>query len=131
VINENKHFFSIKMMCRVLSVSRSGYYAWKKQPESLRAQENTKLANAIKAIYDDEKQRVGSPRITKRLRASGCAIGRNRVARIMRQEGWRAKGVKKFQRNKFLNQKVNGENDSDFYFYFYLYYRQVMMDWYQ
>jgi len=97
VINANKALFGMKMMCRVLSVSRSGYYAWKKQPESLRSQETTKLAKAIRAIYDDEKQRVGSPRITKRLRASGYAVGRNRVACIMRQEGWRAKGAKKIK----------------------------------
>ena len=97
MIRENKCFFSMKMMCSVLSVSRSGYYAWEKQAGSLRSQENTKLAHAIKAIYDDEKQRVGSPRITKRLQASGYAVGKNRVARIMCQEGWRAKGVKKFK----------------------------------
>ena len=78
-------------------MSRSGYYAWEKQPESLRSQENARLANAIKVIYDDEKQRAGSPRITKRLQALGCVIGKNRVARIMRQEGLRAKGVKKFK----------------------------------
>lgn len=85
------------MMCRVLSVSRSGYYAWEKEPESLRTQENAKLATAIKVIYDDEKQRAGSPRITKRLQGLGCVIGKNRVARIMRQEGLRAKGAKKFK----------------------------------
>ncbi len=97
MISENKRFFSMKMMCRAFSVSRSGYYIWEKQLKSLRLEENKKLADAIKTIYDDEKQRVGSPRITKRLNASGCAVGRNRVARIMRQEGWRAKGVKKFK----------------------------------
>ena len=85
------------MMCRVLSVSRSGYYTWEKQPASLRSQEDARLAKMIKVIYDDEKQRAGSPRITKRLQALGCVIGKNRVARIMRQERLRAKGVKKFK----------------------------------
>ena len=84
-------------MFKVLSVSRSGYYAWEQSPESLREQENKKLAHQIKAIYDDEKQRVGSPRVTERLKIFGCKVGKNRVARIMRQEGWRAKGVKKFK----------------------------------
>ncbi len=97
IIHENKQFFRLDMMCRVLSVSRSGYYAWEKEPESLRTQENAKLATAIKVIYDDEKQRAGSPRITKRLQGLGCVIGKNRVARIMRQEGLRAKGAKKFK----------------------------------
>ena len=87
----------MRMMCRVLSVSRSGYYDWVKRPESSRAQANAQLAVEIKDIYDNEKQRVGSPRITKRLRNAGRMVGKNRIARIMRQQGWRAKGVKKFK----------------------------------
>jgi len=97
VIRENKSFFEMKMMCRVLSVSRSGYYAWEKEPESIRRQENKKLAHAIKTIYEDEKQRAGSPRIAKRLQASGYRVSKHRVASIMRKNGWRAKGVKKFK----------------------------------
>ena len=97
MIKKHQSIFCIKMMCKVLSVSRSGYYAWEQSPESLREQENKKLAHQIKAIYDDEKQRVGSPRVTERLKIFGCKVGKNRVARIMRQEGWRAKGVKKFK----------------------------------
>ncbi len=97
VIRENKPFFRMQMMCRVLCVSRSGYYVWEKQPESFQVCANKKLALEIKAIYDDEKQRVGSPRITKRLQALGHKVGKNRVAGIMRKQGWRAKGVKKFK----------------------------------
>jgi transposase InsO family protein len=97
VIKDNKLLFGMEMMCRVLLVSRSGYYAWEKRPDSLRRQENARLAHAVQGVYEDEKQRIGSPRITKRLRASGYTVSRNRIARIMRANGWRAKGVKKFK----------------------------------
>lgn len=97
MIRDNKAFFEMKMMCRVLSVSRSGYYSWEHEPESSRAQDNKKLATTIKAIYDDEKQQVGSLRITKRLQHLGHTVGKNRVALIMRKNGWRAKGAKKFK----------------------------------
>lgn len=85
------------MMCRVLSVSRSGYYDWLKRPTSLREQENIILADSIKQIFDTEKQRVGAPRITRRLRTSGQQVSKNRVAKVMRQLGIRAKGVKKYK----------------------------------
>jgi transposase InsO family protein len=97
VIKEYQQRFDVRMMCRVLSVSRSGYYAWDKRPETYRDKANAQLAVEIKDIFDDEKQRVGSPRITQRLRASGHKVSKNRVARLMRQQGWRAKGVKKFK----------------------------------
>ena len=97
MIKENEQFFQVQMMCCVLNVSRSGYYDWLTRPESTRALENKKLAEEIKEIFDREKQRPGSPRITKRLRASGRYVGKNRVANIMREQGWRAKGSKKFK----------------------------------
>lgn len=97
VIKANEKSFKVQMMCRLLGVSRSGYYDWNMRPASARALENKRLAVEIKEIYDREKQRPGSPRITKSLRASGYRVGKNRVANIMRQQGWRAKGSKKFK----------------------------------
>lgn len=97
MIKENIKYFDLSMMCRVLCVSRSGYYDWGKRPESVRAQDNAKLASEIKDIFDDEDQRAGSVRITKRLRASGRRVGKNRVANIMRKNEWRAKRAKKFK----------------------------------
>ena len=97
MIKANEQFFGIQMMCRVLEVSRAGYYDWLKRPESARTIENKQLAAEIKEIYDREKQRSGSPRITKRLRGLGRNVGKNRVANIMRKQGWRAKGTKKFK----------------------------------
>ena len=97
MIKANEQFFGVQMMCRVLEVSRAGYYDWLKRPESARTIENKQLAAEIKEIYDREKQRSGSPRITKRLRGLGRNVGKNRVANIMRKQGWRAKGTKKFK----------------------------------
>ena len=59
------------VMCRLLTVSASGYYNWLNRAPSLREQEKIKLTCKIKAIFDDEKSRAGSPRITKRLNAEG------------------------------------------------------------
>jgi hypothetical protein len=56
-------------MCRVLDVSRSGYYLWLKSEPSQRTLENNRLIQQIKIIYKESKQTYGSPRITKELKA--------------------------------------------------------------
>jgi putative transposase len=97
VIKENADLFPVRLMCRLLNVSSSGYYAWLDRPKSERAIENERLVGKIQCIYDDEKQRPGAPRITKRLKAEGENVGRHRVARLMRKNGFRAKAAKKFK----------------------------------
>lgn len=97
MIQDNQNHFSIQMMCKVLNVSRGGYYDWVKRPASKREQENDYLASQIKMIFDKEKQRAGAVRITKKLKKMGKTAGKNRVARIMRKKGWRAKGARKFK----------------------------------
>lgn len=89
--------FPASLMCRMLSVSRSGYYNWKRRKPSDRRQANQLLSIEVKRIFDQEKERSGSPRITKLLQAEGRAVGRHRVARIMRSHGWRAKAAKKYK----------------------------------
>jgi putative transposase len=96
MIKENIKYFSVSMMCCMLSVSKSGYYDWLSRPPSLRSHENAELADKIKQIFDEEKSRVGAKRITKRLKLEGTHVGRHRVARIMRINGWRAKASKKY-----------------------------------
>jgi len=65
LIKEQSNKFPVLVMCRLLTVSVSGYYSWLNRRPSLREQENKQLACKIKAIFDDEKQRPGAPRITK------------------------------------------------------------------
>lgn len=85
------------MMCKILCVSSSGYYDWKNRNPSKRSEEKIQLTEEIKRIFDEEKSRVGSIRITKRLNAFGKVVGKNRVAKIMRENTWRAKAAKKYK----------------------------------
>jgi putative transposase len=87
VIKDYAHDFSVEHMCLVLGVGRSGYYAWKQRPPSLRTQANQTLLGEIHTEYDDSRETYGSPRIHVALRRKGIACGRHRVARLMRQEG--------------------------------------------
>lgn len=97
MIKNNENEFPIGLMCRLVSVSRSGYYQWKQRPISERTQANQLLADDIKRIFEDEKNRPGAPRIVQRLKQEGQSVGRHRVARIMRNHGWRAKAAKKYK----------------------------------
>lgn len=96
-ITQHTAEFSTRMMCRLLDVSSSSYYEWKNREPSQKAQENKQLAEEIKYIFDKEKARAGSPRITKRLRESGKQVNKKRVAKIMRANGWRAKAARKYK----------------------------------
>ena len=97
MIKKNKNIFAVQTMCKLLSVSSSGYYDWLNRPISKRAQENIRLTAEIKRIFDDEKYRAGSVRIAKRLKAEGNVFGKKRVAKIMTKNKWRAKAARKFK----------------------------------
>jgi putative transposase len=77
-------------MCRALSVSRSGYYSWRRRAESRRAMDNRRLDAHIKAIYKKHKGRYGSPKITDELNDMGFKVSKNRVARRMKEAGLRS-----------------------------------------
>jgi putative transposase len=75
-------------MCRVLQVSRSGYYAWKIRPVSLQATQRTELVSAIHVIHADrEMHAYGSPRIYRELLKRGYEVCENTVAKLMSSEG--------------------------------------------
>jgi putative transposase len=76
--------YSLKRMCKVLKVSRSGYYAWKRRGPSQREQANEILLAEIQAAYQLSRRTYGSPRIHAWLRHKGYFCGRNRVARLMK-----------------------------------------------
>lgn len=75
---------AVALLCRVLGVSTSGYYAWRKRPPSARAQEDATLIERITVIHQESRQTYGAPRIHAELRAEGVGCGRQRVARLMR-----------------------------------------------
>jgi len=96
-ISDRREIFRVGRMCKILDVSRSGYYSWLNRPESLRKQENGKLAAQIKVIHGQKRKTYGSPRIHRELKEKGLSCSRNRVARIMKQEGIRAIVPRKFK----------------------------------
>jgi putative transposase len=77
----------VATMCRVLGVSPSGYYAWRKRPLSTRARSNLELTAHIEAIHRLSRGTYGAPRIHAELAARGLPAGHNRVARLMRTAG--------------------------------------------
>jgi transposase InsO family protein len=77
-------------MCEVFEISRQGFYAWRKRPPSRRQKQNEKLLKEIKTIHEESRQTYGSPRIHRALRTKDYLVGRNRVARIMRENSIRA-----------------------------------------
>jgi putative transposase len=79
--------FSIRAMCRVLEVSASGYYAWRRRMISVRARENEKLQQRIRTIHDRSRQTYGAPRIHAELKDEGTRVGQKRVARLMKESG--------------------------------------------
>jgi transposase InsO family protein len=88
-IREHRQEFSVKRMCQLLGVTRSGYYAWQPEKPGPREVENRVLVEQIRVEYKRSRQTYGSPRIWKSLVDQGIACGRHRVARLMRREGIR------------------------------------------
>ena len=97
MIKANSQNFHVRMLCCLLEVSPSGYYDWLHHEPSQREKDNENLTVQIKQQFDHHKKRSGAIRITKDLQKNGQKVGKNRVAKIMRQNGWRAKGARKFK----------------------------------
>jgi transposase InsO family protein len=96
-IQEHDRRFPIRLMCRALAVSAAGYYAWRDRPESLRSVRNRALLSAIRVIHRESRETYGSPSIWDALIKQGHDVGEHRVARLMRQDGIRAKTIKKWR----------------------------------
>lgn len=84
-------------MCEVLGVSRSGYYAWIKRPESQQKQRRETLKKQIKKIHIESRETYGSPKITKILQKQGVKVSQKTVARIMKDDDIRSKTKKKYK----------------------------------
>ena len=88
-IDVEKANYPVSLLCRVLKVSRSGYYEWRDRPPSKRATEDAQLTERIKEIHNRSRQTYGYPRVHAELRALGVRCSRKRVARLMRKAGLR------------------------------------------
>jgi transposase InsO family protein len=96
-ISAEKANHSVSELCRVLEVSRSGYYDWANSEPSPRHRANELLATEIRAIHRRSRERYGSPRVHAELRAEGRRVGKNRIARVMREAGVRARVRRRFR----------------------------------
>ncbi len=86
-IDAEKAYYPISLLCRILKVSRSGYYGWKDHSPSKRDRENAALTEKIREIHNRSRRIYGYPRVHAELRALGVRCSRKRVARLMRKAG--------------------------------------------
>ncbi len=83
--------YPMTLMCRVLEVSASGYYAWCKRAPSQHSREDAHLAEQVKTAFQANRGVYGSPRVHAELQAQGISCARKRVARLMREQGLAAR----------------------------------------
>jgi putative transposase len=86
-IADHEAAFEVTILCRMLAVSASGYYTWRKRPTSSRAEANAILVEQIGHIHQQSRQTYGSRRVVAALRAQGMACNRKRVVRLMQMAG--------------------------------------------
>jgi len=96
-IEDHRDEFPVIRMCKELSVSSSGYYAWRTRPPSQREMANQQLVEQIKTVHRDSYETYGSPRIYHALLALGWRCSKNRVARLMRRHGIQAKQTRRYK----------------------------------
>jgi len=96
-IERHRKEFAVLLMCRVLEVTRSGFYAWRTREPSARARREARLRLEVCAIHRMSRGRYGSPRVHAELQARGERVSRKRVARLMRDEGLRGKKRRRFR----------------------------------
>ena len=97
--------YPVTLMSRLLQVSRSGFYAWYKRAESARARSDRALLIDIKAAHHVSRGVYGSPRVHRELLAQGHTVGRDRVARVMRENGLRGKRKGRFRNTTQSNHR--------------------------
>ena len=83
-IDREKAHHDVTVLCRLLKVSRSGYYAWRSRPASARTVADEVLTTQIRTAFEDNRRIYGAPRIHAELADAGVNVGRKRVARLMR-----------------------------------------------
>jgi putative transposase len=82
-VDEHQESFEVGVMCGILEVSRSGFYAWCERPESNRARESARIGTLVEQIHKRSRKNYGVPRVHAELQAQGEKVGHNRVARLM------------------------------------------------
>jgi putative transposase len=96
-IEDNRHRYGVKLLCDVLQVSRSGYYAARHRRPSERRQRQAALTARIRAIHAASRETYGAPRVHAELRAQGVGCCRNTVAKLMRQAQIVPRAIRRFR----------------------------------
>lgn len=98
LVDEAKKDFPVHRLCRVLGVSQSSYFVWKGRPACRRQHEDMVLLAHVRSAFALSNGTYGSPRMTRELRDDGLTVGRRRTARLMRENGLRARQKRRFKR---------------------------------
>ena len=95
-IDVAKESFPVTRLCQTLGVSQSGYFAWRSRPASPRQREDLVLLAHIRSAFTLSNGTYGSPRMTRELQDEGVQVGRRRTARLMRENGLKARQKRRF-----------------------------------
>jgi putative transposase len=95
-VREHRQRWPVRVICRVLDVSHSEVYAWRKRPPSARALRQKELLEKIRLAHQENQELYGSPRVHRALLIDGQSVSRNTVAKLMRQAKIRAKSRRRF-----------------------------------
>ena len=98
LIDAAKKEFPVQRLCKVLGVSQSGYFAWQSRPASRRQREDLVLLAHVRSSFQLSNGTYGSPRMTHELQDQGLSVGRRRTARLMRENGLKARQRRRFKR---------------------------------
>jgi putative transposase len=88
---------TVSILCRCLRVTRSGFYAWQRRPESTHARDDRRLKVLVRASFEKSKHRYGSPRIHEDLLEQQAHVSRKRVIRLMQEDGLQARARKRYK----------------------------------
>jgi transposase InsO family protein len=106
LVQSEKAHFPVSQLCDAVGVSRSAFYAWSRGNPSQRTLANERILAEIRAIHAEHRERYGSPRVRAELRDRGLDVGRHRVARLMRENGLRARMRRRFRRTTDSRHKL-------------------------
>lgn len=102
-IEQQRGRHPVRVMCAALQVSPSGYYAWRSRPESQRSRADRELKKVIRLAFEENRRTYGVPRIQLELREQGYRVGRQRIGRLMREEGLRPAKTRRYRRTTIGN----------------------------
>jgi putative transposase len=103
LVDVEKAQYPVEVLCAVLGVSPSGYYAWKRRAPSPRSRQDAQLAVDVAAAHNKSGKRYGSPRVHRALRKRGVRVGKKRVERLMRERGIVGRQKRRFRRTTNSN----------------------------